>query len=288
MKERLTGAIILVVLVVLLVPELLSGPKSPAATPSAVRAASASSGEPPLRSYTINLGDDLHSQSQTANGVVDSSGPPQPSDPAQPTPQPGSPQADAPDGDISESSTWDSTAEGGQQAQAHASPSASTGTATSPSSAAAQRATAGSRPEATTATAPLTKPSQAASAAASKSAASTAAGVPPKSTSAKTTRTAASEKPAKGHAAPATVAAGSEVGGWGVQLGVFASRGNAEKLALEVRVKGFKATVSPVSSGKRKLYRVRVGPAADRSAAQELQARLKAAGRPGGTVVPYS
>jgi cell division septation protein DedD len=73
-----------------------------------------------------------------------------------------------------------------------------------------------------------------------------------------------------------------------VQLGVFASHENAERLALEVRVKGFKVSVSPVPGGKRKLYRVRVGPAADRSGAQELQGRLKAAGRPGGTVVPYS
>src|SRR3569833_3174930 len=69
-KERLTGAIILVVLVVLLVPELLSGPKGPAATPPATGAASPSSEEPPLRSYTINLGDE-HSQAQTANGAAD-------------------------------------------------------------------------------------------------------------------------------------------------------------------------------------------------------------------------
>jgi cell division septation protein DedD len=73
-----------------------------------------------------------------------------------------------------------------------------------------------------------------------------------------------------------------------VQLGVFASRENAERLALDVRAKGFKVSVSPVTSGRRKLFRVRVGPTADRSAAQELQGRLKAAGRPGGTVVPYS
>ena len=73
-----------------------------------------------------------------------------------------------------------------------------------------------------------------------------------------------------------------------MQLGVFASRENAERLALEVRVKGFKASVSPVTTGSRKLYKVRVGPTADRAAAQELQGRLKAVGRPGGTVVPYS
>ena len=66
MKERLTGAIILVVLIVLLVPELLSGPKGPAATAPA-GAASTFSEEPPLRSYTINLGDEHRSpQRRTA------------------------------------------------------------------------------------------------------------------------------------------------------------------------------------------------------------------------------
>jgi DedD protein len=59
-KERLTGAIILVALIVLLVPELLSGPVR-----SAPRAAAATSSteEPPLRSYTINVADDAHSRS---------------------------------------------------------------------------------------------------------------------------------------------------------------------------------------------------------------------------------
>ena len=54
-KERLTGAIILVALIVLLVPELLTGPLR-----SAPRAAAMAppAGEPPLRSYTINLADE--------------------------------------------------------------------------------------------------------------------------------------------------------------------------------------------------------------------------------------
>jgi DedD protein len=54
-KERLTGAIILVALIVLLVPELLTGPIK-----SAPRAVASSAEEPPLRSYTINLADDAH------------------------------------------------------------------------------------------------------------------------------------------------------------------------------------------------------------------------------------
>jgi len=77
-KERLTGAIILVALIVLLVPELLSGPVR-----SATRAATpaSSSEEPPLRSYTINLTDDAHGRA----GAAAANGPQQPAPLAQTT-----------------------------------------------------------------------------------------------------------------------------------------------------------------------------------------------------------
>jgi DedD protein len=52
-KDRLTGAVILVVLLVLIVPELLSGPGRKVAA-----VASHPSNEPPLRSYTMELGDE--------------------------------------------------------------------------------------------------------------------------------------------------------------------------------------------------------------------------------------
>jgi DedD protein len=80
-KERLTGAIILVALIVLLVPELLSGPVR-----SAPRAAvvTSSSEEPPLRSYTINLADDAHSRGTAS----------QTSGPQQPAPIAAAPAAD--------------------------------------------------------------------------------------------------------------------------------------------------------------------------------------------------
>lgn len=81
MKERLTGAIILVALIVLLVPELLTGPVRSA--PRAAVAAS-SAEEPPLRSYTINLADDAH-----AHSSAQASGPEQPA----PLPSPSEPAA---------------------------------------------------------------------------------------------------------------------------------------------------------------------------------------------------
>jgi len=94
-KERLTGAIILVALIVLLVPELLTGPVHSAPRVAAAAAAAAAE-EPPLRSYTINLADDAHPRTTAL-----ASGPEQPtpvpaSAPVAVTPAPPPPAAQAP------------------------------------------------------------------------------------------------------------------------------------------------------------------------------------------------
>jgi len=65
LKERLTGAAILVVVVVLLVPELFRGP--PGANPKAGSGAAAG---PPLRSYTIDLRDTATAQPPAASTNV--------------------------------------------------------------------------------------------------------------------------------------------------------------------------------------------------------------------------
>ena len=164
MKERLTGAIILVALIVLLVPEFLRGPVK-----SAPRTVAASAEEPPLRSYTINLGDDSQARGATAQ-----------------------PQASAPQ---------------------------------------------------------------------------------------------AATTPPAVHASPPAASPGATetAGGWMVQLGSFASRPNAERLAQQLKGQGFAASVSQGTSG-RHLYRVRVGPAHDKAAATQLQGKLKAAGHTGAVV----
>ena len=268
MKERLTGAIILVVLIVLLVPELLTGPIHPSATPAA-----ASPVEPPLRSYTINLADDAHPRAITGN-----------SGPAMP--QPNATDASAGSqgtGDPARSAEGQESSNGaasdGKTADAAGNAAATNGAS---AKAAGEAASGGS--------AAKSGSNPAASGVVAKSGSdSTASG----GTVARSARVAkpVATKASNAHA-PAASSAHSEKpagsGGWVVQLGVFASRQNAEHLALEVRVKGFKASVSEVTGSSRKLYRVRVGPAGDRAAAEELQTRLKAAGRPGGTVVPYS
>jgi DedD protein len=69
-KARLTGAVILVVLLVLLVPELLSGPG-----PKVAAVATRPSDEPPLRSYTVELGDTRHTLAPSTPGAAPPSGP---------------------------------------------------------------------------------------------------------------------------------------------------------------------------------------------------------------------
>jgi DedD protein len=196
-KERLTGAIILVALIVVLVPELLNGPLRPAAR---VHDPATPAEEPPLRSYTINLADEPRGGS-TAFGM-------QPAGSSPPAPA-----ADA-------------------AAPARAPP---------PTAA----------PTATAVAAPVAR----------------ATPTPP-----------TSAPPAAVSAAPA--ASGS---GYVVQLGSFAKRSNAERLAQQVHGLGYTVSVSRGTAGRR-LYRVQVGPARERAAAEQLAAKLRTQGH-GGAVV---
>lgn len=85
-------------------------------------------------------------------------------------------------------------------------------------------------------------------------------------------------------AKPATGTAARD-GGWWVQLGSFASSDNAQRLARDLRTKGFNVEVAKGRSGGRELHLVRSGPVADRAEATVLQGRLAAAGAPGGMLV---
>jgi cell division septation protein DedD len=199
-KERLTGAAILVALIVLLVPELLRGPVRPVAHPVA-----ASDEAPPLRSYTIKLGDDAHTHGAAT---------PAASGPQQPAPIPAN-------------------------------------TESSP------------------------QPAEPAPAAVSETAAAKPATATPP------VEHAASAQPAPVQVAPAD--AGATTGALMVQLGSFASRDNADRLAKQVKSQGFTVSVARGSTG-RHLYKVLVGPAHDRTAAVQLEARLHAAGHTGSIV----
>jgi DedD protein len=73
--------------------------------------------------------------------------------------------------------------------------------------------------------------------------------------------------------------------GWVVQLGSFAAKDNAEKLAHELKDKKFKAFVSEFRGGGKTLWRVRVGPEQDRTRIDRIAERLRAEGHKG-TVAP--
>jgi DedD protein len=215
-KERLTGAVILVAAIVLLVPELLSGPHREAAPAAAALAG------PPLRSLQVDLREDSRKAPADAPAgepaAADSAPAPTVAGPAQPT-LPATPAAIAPS------------------------------LRTQPS------------------TPPVIAPSVPASSAPARGPSGAAASGPPR-------------------AAPAA-AAESTAGGWLVQVGTFASRANAERLAHELRSHGFKTGIFESAGKGRALYRVRVGPVPDHAAAQALATRLRAAGH-AGALVPHT
>jgi DedD protein len=213
-KERLTGAVILVALIVLLGPELLSGPIRSA--PRTGTAAAAAGEEPPLRSYTINLADDAHAHSPAHATAADV---PAPAPPAAPPATP---------------------VTGGSAAVNGAGATASDHQTRAPAAAAPAAA--------------------AATVAHSGGTAATAAGAP-----------------------AATSAAGAS-GAWMVQLGSFARRDNADRLAKQLRGGGFQVSVSQGTTGRR-LYQVRAGPVPDHAAAEQLAGKLRAQGH-AGEIVP--
>ncbi len=73
---------------------------------------------------------------------------------------------------------------------------------------------------------------------------------------------------------------------WAAQVGSFASRANAEKLQRLLKAQSFSAYIVPSGTGKSLLYRVRVGPMADRAAAEKAIARLRQEGHAASVVAP--
>jgi DedD protein len=201
-KERLTGAIILVALIVLLVPELLTGPirmrsaSATATTAAAIGGGSAAHGESPLRSYTMTLGGAPAPVQQSPSAAPTQTPSTQPALPT-PSPQAGPPETSAP----------------------------------SPPPPVPQDSLQGANPPA--------------------------------------------------HQAVQEDRSSASATGWVVQLGSFASRQNAERLARSLERKGFRMSVSPAHGGSRVLWRVRAGPAHDHAGAVHLAARLRALGHRG-------
>jgi cell division septation protein DedD len=257
-KERLTGAIILVALLVLLVPELLTGP-----SPSS-QAKSVGAEEGPLRSYTIDLADEALRRpgavtpAATAPTVVTD----EPVEQASPEPE-----------IRSGAETASPAAEGtGESAGSEASRLLAEETAPAAGASASNEVSSSAKPEG-----PSAEVAPAESARPNAASAARAAPEQP--------RSAFGPNAVTRPQAPATrVASSGPAKGWAVQLGVFASRENAERLAKQVKGKGYPVVVNETSGSKR-LYRVRVGPEPDRAAAVALGTKLRAAGY-AGAVVP--
>lgn len=83
-------------------------------------------------------------------------------------------------------------------------------------------------------------------------------------------------------AAPAVTAPASDA--FYVQLGVFVNRASATNLARKLKDAKFSALVDEIQRSGKTLFRVRVGPAADRAAATALRDRLAKAGHKGSVV----
>jgi len=73
-----------------------------------------------------------------------------------------------------------------------------------------------------------------------------------------------------------------------VQLGSFANRANADNFVHQLKAQGLTASVSSGGSGQSLRYRVRMGPFADREAAERTAARLKSLKHDSTIVAPGS
>jgi DedD protein len=222
LKERLTGAAILVALIVMLVPEMFHGQRGD------VAAVAGSSGEgPPVRSYTIDL----------SNGATRAG-------PLQSTPvsggndeQPASAPASGP-----------STAAGGAI-------QGTIGTARPAPQASAAPVAATSAPSVPETTAP-------------------AAATPKLGTPLSSLNSHQSPAPTPSH--------GASAGRWTVQLGLFAKRDNADRLAHGAQAQGFDVGVS--NADAKGLYRVYAGGIGERSVAEAYAQRLRDHGLPAAVV----
>jgi DedD protein len=246
-KERLVGATILVVLIILIVPELLSGPKAPM-TPAPP--ASAVGPDEVVRNVTVDL---ATSKTTPAENTGASAAPlPAESAPAAGAAAPGAAPGDSvPGGAAPGDAAAPGTALGAEPAPIVAAPNR---TPTPPTIATlkAQQPEHSARPELES------EPSV------------------PRS---------APQAPKAG-TANETAPAGASGRHWAVQLGSFASRANAEKLVRQRKPRDASLYVSPSGKGPSLRYRVRIGPLADRDAAERMVAKLKKEGQSASLVRP--
>jgi cell division septation protein DedD len=69
-------------------------------------------------------------------------------------------------------------------------------------------------------------------------------------------------------------------------VGSFAHAANAKKIMRELAGKGYAVYTVQAGHGARAQHKVRIGPAADRAAAERILAKLKGDGHTGAIVAP--
>jgi DedD protein len=266
-KERLIGATILVVLIVLIVPELLSGPKArmtPVQPPSAAGPAEA------VRNVTVDLATSKATPAENTaaeNTSADNTAASAASPPA-------------------EGTTAIGAAVSGEAAPGNAAPG---NAASGDAPAAGEALTAESAPGETAAGAPAVAkhanrtpaPPTIATLKAQQPAHSAPAELESEPSTPKSAPSAS--KPGNGGA---TAPAGASNHHWAVQLGSFASRANAERLVRRLKPRDASLYVSSSGKGASLRYRVRIGPLADRDAAERMVAKLKKEGQSASLVSP--
>ncbi|HLZ98085.1 MAG TPA: SPOR domain-containing protein [Steroidobacteraceae bacterium] len=271
-KERLVGATILAVLVVLIVPELLSGPK-PRMAP--VQPASAAGPAEAVRNVTIDL---ATSKATPADNTPAENALPDRAAPAAASPPDGSvPAASGISGEAIPKNAAPGDAGPGNVASGDAAaPGDGPSQGTSPAE--APGGTPGFRSRATRGAAPPTI--------ATLRAQQPAHPTEPKLESEPSSPKSQSSKSGNASAAGATAADGASNRHWAVQLGSFVSRENAEKLVRQRKSHDVSLYVSSSGRGASLRYRVRIGPLADRNAAERVLAKLKKEGQSASLVAP--
>jgi len=256
-KERLVGATILVVLIILIVPELLSGPKArvtPVQPPTAAGPADV------VRNVTVDLATSKATPAE--NTSTDNTAASAASLPAESAIATGA----AVSGDAAPGNTapGDATAPGEAPTAESAPGEAAAG---APASTSRLNRTQGNP---TIATLKAQQPAHAAE--------------PELESEPSTPRSPPqASRPGNSNAAAAVGAANHH---WAVQLGSFASRANAERLVHQLKSRDASLYVSSSGKGASARYRVRIGPLADRDAAERVVAKLKKEGRPASVVAP--
>lgn len=255
-KERLVGATILVVLIVLIVPELLSGPKArvtPVQPPSAAGPAEA------LRNVTVDLA--------TSKAT-----------PADNTPADNTAASAAPPAD---STTATGAAASGDAASGNAASGDATASGEAPIAESAPGEAAAGAPALTSR---LNRTPGNPTIATLKAQQPTHSAGPELESEPSAPRSA--PQASKAGTARAAAPAGASNHHWAVQLGSFASRANAERLVRQRKPHDASLYVSSSGKGAALRYRVRIGPLADRDAAEHMVAKLKKEGQSASVVPP--